>query len=327
MSKRTNEAGAPSVGNSPAASMFSGAGIGLMVGVMLGLAMSPTVAAFIGAVGAALAALLGLNDRHFSLNKGIRIGTFGVFAILGAGAGIHMKTHNVFAPSLSDQKEAIMEAGYSECQALDQLAGLSLRLTPPDADVNLAEQKDAYLSAGFTECQALSLLAAKPATVAAADTPTTDDAVAQRTSAMNSMLAGSGLMADAVEISACGNLRMLSYQSTLSFDEIRPAFDNAGNGWKNFAGTVMAANLDEVQKRELMFIARDSVCAGGALPTSTQCERLQSAAVQPGDALYTAFGDTESLVLVRDRVKQTMKTDSEQSVALRLLTGAVCKSP
>jgi hypothetical protein len=46
-----------------------------MVGLLLGLAMSPTTTAFVGAIGTLLAVLLGLNDRHFSNSKSLRIGS------------------------------------------------------------------------------------------------------------------------------------------------------------------------------------------------------------------------------------------------------------
>ena len=139
-------------------SVASGAGIGLMVGSMLGLAASPTVATFIGAIGAVLAALLGLNDRHFSAAKGLRIGAFGVFAALGACLGLYAQKHGVLAPNLSAQKAQLVAAGYSECQALDLLSGRSLRLQAPDPDADLEALKAQYVALGFSECQALAML-------------------------------------------------------------------------------------------------------------------------------------------------------------------------
>ena len=65
-SERTYEPGAPNPGASLAVSVFSGASVGLMVGVLLALSVSPVVGIFISALATGLAVLLGLNDQHFS---------------------------------------------------------------------------------------------------------------------------------------------------------------------------------------------------------------------------------------------------------------------
>ncbi|MEM7359417.1 MAG: CHAT domain-containing protein [Pseudomonadota bacterium] len=83
------------------ASIFGGVGIGIMVGLLMGLAAPSTksiVGIFIGAVGVALAALLGLNDRHFSVAKGLRIGSFGLAVSLSALAGIYIRDNGLLSP-------------------------------------------------------------------------------------------------------------------------------------------------------------------------------------------------------------------------------------
>lgn len=89
------------------ASIFGGVGIGIMVGLLMGLAAPSTksvVGIFIGAVGVALAALLGLNDRHFSVAKGLRIGSFGLAVSLSVLTGIYIRDSGLVSP---DKKESV----------------------------------------------------------------------------------------------------------------------------------------------------------------------------------------------------------------------------
>ncbi|MFK8019922.1 MAG: CHAT domain-containing protein [Pseudomonadales bacterium] len=116
MSQRTFEPSGNQAKTSLRASVYSGVGIGIMVGLLLGLA-APTdgdaktvVSIFIGAVGVGLAALLGLNDKHFSTAKGLRIGSFGFAVAISAVIGIYMRANGVLSPSLNDEVQAVVEA-------------------------------------------------------------------------------------------------------------------------------------------------------------------------------------------------------------------------
>ncbi len=99
--------------------IYSSTGLGLLVGLLMGLAVSPTVGLVVGGLASTLALLLGLNDRHFSRAKAIRIGTFGFVCVVGALLGMLARTHQVFAPSLSDQLSEYTDAGYTEEEARD----------------------------------------------------------------------------------------------------------------------------------------------------------------------------------------------------------------
>ncbi|MEO0368655.1 MAG: CHAT domain-containing protein, partial [Pseudomonadota bacterium] len=96
------------------ASIFGALGIGIMVGLLMGLAApanadtKSVVSIFIGAVGVGLAALLGLNDRHFSVAKGLRIGTFGLSVAISALTGLYVRDHGLLSPSL-EERVAIMK--------------------------------------------------------------------------------------------------------------------------------------------------------------------------------------------------------------------------
>lgn len=129
MTETAYERGAEPTHTSLAASVFAGVGIGLMVGLMLGLAApagdgKSTVAIFVGAVGAALAVLLGLNDRHFSVAKALRIGSFGLAVVIAAPIGIFVRSHDVLAPtapSLAEKKTELEALGYKEPRVFELL--------------------------------------------------------------------------------------------------------------------------------------------------------------------------------------------------------------
>lgn len=145
MSERTYEPGTQAAKSYLAASVFAAVGIGLMVGTLLGLANpplgdgKPIVAIFIGAVGAVLAALLGLNDRHFSTAKALRIGSFGLAVVISAPLGIMVRDHQLLAPdppakpSLADRKKELLSLGVDEEDARKVMAAAIVERIRTDA--------------------------------------------------------------------------------------------------------------------------------------------------------------------------------------------------
>jgi hypothetical protein len=324
MSKRTYEHGAQRTGTSLTVSVFSGAGIGLMVGALLGLALSPTINAFVMAIGAVLAALLGLNDRHFSASKGLRIGTFGVFAVMGGAAGLYAKYHSVFAPSLLDRRDAYMGAGYSKCQALDLLAGLSLHLRPPENNDGLDERKKEFISAGFSECQALSLLAGRSAAAVIASEKSGEDGAVQKMSAIDQTVSGAGFMATPFEADACSTLERLSDSTDIPYARVRVAFEDTGNEfWTTWSVSVGESSLSDKEKRELLFAGREAVCRIKPRP-EIDCALLQKLAKNNDSDLAAAFGESEEFVGIRDRIVNNISPASDQTLALSLLTDSLC---
>lgn len=97
------------------ASVFSGFGIGLMVGLVLSLVAPQSevsnliVAIFIGGAGVGLTALIGLNDRHFSLAKGMRIGSFGLAVALSSTLGIYVRDNHLISPSIVERAAELKE--------------------------------------------------------------------------------------------------------------------------------------------------------------------------------------------------------------------------
>jgi hypothetical protein len=117
--------------------LFSGTGIGLLIGVLMGISVTPTVAVIIGALASGLAILLGLNDEHFNNAKAVRIGGFGFACVLGIYFGLYARTHQMLSPepvpppSLAEQKAEYVAMGFSEREALDFIAFSRFRIKNP----------------------------------------------------------------------------------------------------------------------------------------------------------------------------------------------------
>ena len=84
-----------------AADIFAGAGLGLLLGSVMGLSVTPVVAIVIGALTSVLAVFLGLDGKG-SLTKlpkvnAVRIGAFGFATVAGLALGLHVRINNPIA--------------------------------------------------------------------------------------------------------------------------------------------------------------------------------------------------------------------------------------
>jgi hypothetical protein len=99
--------------------VFAGAGLGLLVGLLLGLSTSPTVALVVGALATAMTTLLGFaradtNTSNISLRgSAVRLGSFGFACALAVLVGLLMRTHEWASPSVDQQIKTLVKAGYS----------------------------------------------------------------------------------------------------------------------------------------------------------------------------------------------------------------------
>lgn len=277
-------------------SLFSGAGIGLMVGILLGLANSPMVGILAGAVGAGLAAVLGLNDSHFTTAKGLRIGAFGIAVAVAAPAGLYARNHRLLHP------------------------------TP----AMLADRKAEYLALGLEEGEVLDLLREWLATAPASTADS--DAVRRRVGAMVSGAADADpapavarLSERGVELANCRELVRLG--DAMSVDQVVGALSADGARWRTLTERVRAALSGDDQKRALL-LARDAVCATEdalppAAPTVAQCRQLDVAVADPEAAMREAYVDA-GLALLYERVTREISLEGQDD-ALALLVGVVCR--
>lgn len=105
---------------------FSGAGIGLIVGLLLALSVSSVVGPVVTSIAALLAAYFGLTSIDTTNNiptdqaekngyrlriSNQRIGSFGFACVIGILIGIFLRTHNLLGISVSDKYENWVKIG------------------------------------------------------------------------------------------------------------------------------------------------------------------------------------------------------------------------
>jgi len=140
------------------ADAFPSVGIGLLVGVLVGLSVSPVVAGLLTTLGGLLATLLGLQqdstgDSGTALSRlrvnGVRIGAFGFASVLGVAGGLYVRNHNVFTPPVKEQIAAWQEAGYSRDEAKQFVALQRFGLTPEGRQIVQSDVQKTQASALF----------------------------------------------------------------------------------------------------------------------------------------------------------------------------------
>jgi hypothetical protein len=93
--------------------IFAGAGIGLLLGTVLGLSTTPVVALVVGALTSVLAVFLGLDGKEQSRLpsvSAVRIGAFGFATVAGIAFGLHVRINNPIAIAPSRAMERWTEA-------------------------------------------------------------------------------------------------------------------------------------------------------------------------------------------------------------------------
>lgn len=105
------------------AAIFNGLGIGSFLGLLLGLSVSPVVSGVIGTISSLLAILVGLNEKFLDPIKSLRIGSFGLFSVIGILVGLYIRANNPFAPSLADKMTAYTEIGFTDEEARNFVTG------------------------------------------------------------------------------------------------------------------------------------------------------------------------------------------------------------
>lgn len=281
-------------------SLFSGAGIGLMVGILLGLANSPMVGVLAGAVGAMLAAVLGLNDTHFTTAKGLRIGAFGIAVAIAAPAGLYARNHRLLHPTpamLADRKAEYLALGLEEEEVLDLLREWLATPAAPNGDSTSVRRR---LAASGGGAQSLATIAPVPQVVV-------------RTSERG------------VELANCRELVRLG--DAMSVAQVIGALDADGARWRTLADRVKESLNGDDQKR-LLLLARDEVCpredeAPPSAPSVEQCRQLDVAVADPETEMRGAY-TSAGLALLYERLTREISTPGQDD-ALALMVGVVCR--
>jgi hypothetical protein len=97
--------------------VFNGAGIGLLLGILWSLSVSPVIGGVIATLSSLLALFLGLSEKYIDPLKSIRIGAFGIAAVAGVLLGLYIRTNDPFTPTMRDKMDQYLAIGYSEEQA------------------------------------------------------------------------------------------------------------------------------------------------------------------------------------------------------------------
>ena len=323
-------------GASIAVSVFSGASIGLMIGMLLALSVSPTVGIFISALGTGLGVLLGLNDSHFSKAKGIRIGALGLSLLVGVATGLYVRTHALLSPSLEAQRDEYIKLGYSKAETLRLLEGRivgsvsvgtaeSPKGAPASGAKSLKEQKEEWLALGFNEAATLRMLEivitktpAGPASQAGvAGAPSENRLAAERTAAPAFNYVGSFAFSAHADATTCGLLRLDDAQEARMTASDIAENSRGVEGWEEFANEVQKRLLEEPDRKALLLLGFDAACGEGGQqsgrpprPTTAQCKSKEFAA---SDALSPLAG----------RIAREI-SESGRNIAMTVLGNFLC---
>lgn len=113
-----------------AAQIFSGASVGILLGLLLGLSTSPVVALIVGALATFVSQLIssratpGVSTEAAKPSQlrieAYRLGTFALTCVLGVILGLYMRTHDSLSPSigaLRKEVDALVEIGVPKSES------------------------------------------------------------------------------------------------------------------------------------------------------------------------------------------------------------------
>jgi hypothetical protein len=149
-------------------SVYAGVGLGLLMGLIMGLSISPTVKIVIGTLAGLLGGLLGLENKlgksdvseNTNVAKNVKIGSFGFAVVVGILFGITIRTHDLFAPPLTERVQSWIDAGYDSASARKYVVYEKLRIDPvtgkPTSETDDLQRKNISGLFNHSSNQALS---------------------------------------------------------------------------------------------------------------------------------------------------------------------------
>jgi hypothetical protein len=99
------------------ADWLGGGALGCLLGLLVGMSSTPVVTIIITALVALLAGLFGLSDKSPIKMSGAavrRLAAFGLAASALIVVGVWLRTHDVLAPSVEQQKQMLRAMGYED---------------------------------------------------------------------------------------------------------------------------------------------------------------------------------------------------------------------
>jgi hypothetical protein len=144
------------------ANIVAGGGVGLLLGYLLGLSVSPVVQGVVVAITGLLGALLTVQQGE-AADRSWRIGAFGVFCVIGITAGLAVRAGSLMTPSIQGEVARWTEAGYTRQDALAFVAYQRLGVKPQGVTISDAPEARQIASALYAAdthsvCNTIGLL-------------------------------------------------------------------------------------------------------------------------------------------------------------------------
>ena len=122
--------------------------MGLLLGLIMGLSVSPTTKIVLGVIAAGLGTFLGFDKSAFkgtpaaenqpsrsSFLRELRVGSFGFAVVAGILLGMTIRTNELLSPTIVESVERWTEAGYHPTVARQFVALERLRIDPKSGEV------------------------------------------------------------------------------------------------------------------------------------------------------------------------------------------------
>lgn len=133
------------------ATILSGIGMGLLLGIIMGLSVSETVQTIFGVLTTILGAFLGFDKRsyagmeaseyekeqHNTLFTALRAGWFGIAVVLGILSGIGIRTQEIFEIPVSKKVKQLTDAGFEPEYARKLIAYWKFAINPKTGELEL----------------------------------------------------------------------------------------------------------------------------------------------------------------------------------------------
>jgi len=302
----------------------NGAGVGILLGTLVGLSISPVVSGVIGTISGLLAVLLGTNEKYMSHVKSIRIGAFGFCCTAGILLGIYIRTNNAMLPSREKMLNDYMNVGFSKQQALDFIAYREFNIVHTDwknGTKPLASQGEN----GVEPLQNTTRAANQPG----ADT--NSKTVASPVAGNNGTEKGSNnthsyvfasanetgaerksvLYSSEVEPSDCDLLN--NADTSQDMDEIINTFDMAGGSWRELEKNMAQAKLPGKIFVNSILTIRDCFCASDK--RTGKIKVTYNTKLNAAENTQTV-NQIEALITPKDNVLFTIKQEISKKIPM-----------
>ncbi len=280
-------------------SVYGGAGIGLLFGVIMGTSVTPTVSIMFGTLTTLLAAILGLDDKYFSNTKAVRIGSFGFACVFGAYLGLFVRSHDLLSPSLMSLKEEYLALGFSEEQALNFISQKAFGLLIQTKTTNEP-------SASEDPSQANSPVTTQ---LVMANTP-----VSQQHSSV--------LFSAPIELSGCDELEYTD--NSLPLDEVLNNFELTDGVWEELASAV-TTEIAPYKQKAILLTVKEAVCKIDEVKEES-CDALTPEIVKNNyqTVLTTMTNYNENWQTVASAIDLSSLPEEDKLHSLRLANKTLC---